>query len=652
MRPCDGYPPHQIFHGSEVNFRMAYSPQNPLIVQSDRSLLLEVDNSFYTAARDELARFAELEKSPEHIHTYRITPLSLWNAASAGIGAEAVLGTLERYSKFDLPANVLTDIKDYISRFGRIKLVKSEVGDLLLRSEDPMLIAEVARNKKIQPHVLAQIDRNTLKIDPRMRGHIKQALVMFGYPAEDLAGYSEGSALPVTLREQMGRDGMPFSLREYQLKAIEAFWAGGTVHGGSGAVVLPCGAGKTVVGMGVMSQAQTYTLILTPSTTAVRQWISEILDKTSLTEDQVGEYTGEKKEVKPVTVTTYQMLTYRPSVAAINEATGEIGEFPHFELFTKHDWGLIIYDEVHLLPAPVFRITAEIQARRRLGLTATLVREDGRETDVFSLIGPKKYDVPWKDLEKGGWIATAECTEVRMPLTPEERMEYMLVDDNRIKYRIAAENPIKLDVLEALLERHKEDSVLVIGQYIGQLNSIAARFGAEIVTGKTNQSDRDRLYADFRTGNLKMLVVSKVANFAIDLPDANVAIQVSGTFGSRQEEAQRLGRILRPKKDGSMAHFYSLVTHDTKDQDFSTNRQLFLTEQGYSYSIVDATTILPDLTDRLAQMQAEFEEKKLSGEIDLEVMRERRSKATAEDAGQKPKRQSRKKPEPEMEIEP
>ena len=533
----------------------------------------------------------------------------------------------------------------------RIKLVKSEAGDLLLRSEDPMLIAEVERNKKIQPHVLAQVDRNTLKIDPRMRGHIKQALVVFGYPAEDLAGYSEGAALPVALREQMSKDGSPFSLREYQIDAIGAFWAGGTVHGGSGAVVLPCGAGKTVVGMGVMSQAQTYTLILTPSTTAVRQWISEILDKTSLTEEEVGEYTGEKKEVKPVTVTTYQMLTYRPSVAAINEETGEIGEFPHFELFTKHDWGLIIYDEVHLLPAPVFRITAEIQARRRLGLTATLVREDGRETDVFSLIGPKKYDVPWKDLEKGGWIATAECTEVRMPLTPEERMEYMLVDDNRIKYRIAAENPIKLDVLEALLERHTEDSVLVIGQYIGQLNAIAERFGAEIVTGKTNQADRDRLYADFRTGILKMLVVSKVANFAIDLPDANVAIQVSGTFGSRQEEAQRLGRILRPKKDGSMAHFYSLVTHDTKDQDFSTNRQLFLTEQGYSYSIVDATTILPDLPARLAQMQAEFEEKKLSGELDLDAMRERRSKAAAEDKEQKPKRQVRKKTEPEMDTE-
>src|SRR5688500_4234711 len=448
-----------------------------------------------------------------------------------------------------------------------------------------MLIAEVARNKKIQPHVLAQIDRNTLKIDPRMRGHIKQALVMFGYPAEDLAGYSEGSALPVTLREQMGRDGMPFSLREYQLKAIEACWAAGTVHGGSGAVVLPCGAGKTVVGMGVMSQAQTYTLILTPSTTAVRQWISEILDKTSLTEDQVGEYTGEKKEVKPVTVTTYQMLTYRPSVAAINEATGEIGEFPHFELFTKHDWGMIIYDEVHLLPAPVFRITAEIQARRRLGLTATLVREDKRETDVFSLIGPKRYDVPWKDLEAQGWIATAECHEGRIRTADEVRFEYALAGE-REKYRISAENPAKLPVLDALVRQYDGEQTLIIGQYISQLEAVAARFDAPLITGKTPTREREKLYDAFRHGEQKLLVVSKVANFSIDLPDASVAIQISGTFGSRQEEAQRLGRILRPKDDENLAHFYTLVTRDTRDQEFAANRQKFLTEQGYRYEIL------------------------------------------------------------------
>ncbi len=631
---------------------MPYVPHNPLIVQSDRSLLLEVDNPLYESARDDLARFAELEKSPEHIHTYRITPLSLWNAASAGVGADDVLDILEKYSKFDMPGNVLVDIKDYISRFGRVKLIKSGAGDLLLTSEDPMLVAEIARNKRVQPCVLSQPNRNTLQIDPRMRGHVKQALVLFGYPAEDLAGYNDGAPLLLTLRDETAGEGVPFTLRPYQVNAIGSFWAGGTVHGGSGVVVLPCGAGKTLVGMGAMSQAQTQTLILAPSTIAVRQWISEILDKTSLTPDQVGEYTGDKKEVKPVTVTTYQILTYRPSISAVNDNTGEIGEFPHFDLFTKENWGLIVYDEVHLLPAPVFRITAEIQAKRRLGLTATLVREDGRETDVFSLIGPKKYDVPWKELEKQGWIATAECAEVRMPLTPEERMEYMLVDDNRIKYRIAAENPIKMDVLEALLDRHRHasDSVLVIGQYIEQLKQIAKKFDAPLVTGKTPNGERDRLYADFRMGKLKVLVVSKVANFAIDLPDANVAIQVSGTFGSRQEEAQRLGRILRPKKDGSIAHFYTLVTHDTKDQDFSTNRQLFLTEQGYRYNIVDAATIVPNLPARLAQMQADFEQKKLSEDFSLDALIEKahnrgKTNGAGEEATAKPRGRKRKEKE-------
>jgi DNA excision repair protein ERCC-3 len=626
---------------------MVYAPQNPLIVQSDRSLLLEVDNTLYTAARDELARFAELEKSPEHIHTYRITPLSLWNAASAGLSAEDAVAILGRYSKFDLPGNVLTDIKDYISRFGRLKLVKSASGELLLKSEDPMLIAEVARNKKVQPHVLAQLDRNTLQIEPRMRGHVKQALVIFGYPAEDLAGYTDGEKLDLALRE-IDLDGVPFGLRAYQADAIASFWAGGTVHGGSGVVVLPCGAGKTLVGMGTMAQAKTHTLILSPSTIAVRQWIAEILDKTTLTAAEVGEYTGDKKEVKPVTVTTYQMLTYRPSVSAVNEQTGEVGEFPHFDIFTRHNWGLIVYDEVHLLPAPIFRITAEIQARRRLGLTATLVREDGRETDVFSLIGPKKYDVPWKELEKQGWIATAQCTEVRMPLTPEERAEYVLTEDSRIKYRIAAENPIKMDVLQELLKQHEKDSVLVIGQYIDQLKLIASRCNSPLVTGKTPNVERDRLYEDFRQGNIKLLVVSKVANFAIDLPDANVAIQVSGTFGSRQEEAQRLGRILRPKKDGSIANFYSLVTRDTKDQDFSTNRQLFLTEQGYSYNIADASTIVPDLPARMAALDAELEQKKLSGDWDIEERLERRKHAAvSEDETGEPKQKRGRKPKAE-----
>jgi DNA excision repair protein ERCC-3 len=583
---------------------MAYTPQNPLIVQSDRSLLLEVDNPRYEAARDELVRFAELEKSPEHIHTYRVTPLSLWNAAAAGTGADEIVAALERYSKFDLPANVIADVREYVGRFGRVKLVR-ENGALLLRSDDRLLITEIERNGHTALYLLGRVDEQTLLVNPAARGHIKQALVEFGYPAEDLAGYVTGEALALTLREETA-SGQEFGLRAYQQGAVDAFWAGGESRGGSGVVVLPCGAGKTVVGIGALDMVQAHTLILCPSTIAVRQWISEILDKTSLTPDQVGEYTGEKKEIRPVTVTTYQIMTYRPFT--VNEGTGEIGEFPHFQLFTNHNWGMIIYDEVHLLPAPVFRVTAEIQARRRLGLTATLVREDGREEDVFSLIGPKKYDVPWKELEQQGWIATAICTEVRVKLPPSTRLEYVMSEDSRIKYRIAAENPLKLSILTTLLERHAEDNVLIIGQYLDQLKEIADFVDAPLITGKTPNQERPELYDAIRLGRIKRLVVSKVANFAIDLPDANVAIQVSGTFGSRQEEAQRLGRILRPKPDGAPAHFYTLVTRDSKDQDFSANRQLFLTEQGYRYDISDAEELVPGLSATLAEEQAILDE--------------------------------------------
>jgi DNA excision repair protein ERCC-3 len=579
---------------------MAYTPQNPLIVQSDRSLLLEVDNPRYEAARDELVRFAELEKSPEHIHTYRVTPLSLWNAAAAGTGADEIVTALERYSKFDLPANVIADVREYVGRFGRVKLVRDN-GALLLRSTDRLLITEIERNGHTALYLQGRVDDHTLLVNPAARGHIKQALVEFGYPAEDLAGYVTGEALAMQMRDQT-TSGQEFGLRPYQQGAVDAFWAGGESRGGSGVVVLPCGAGKTVVGLGALDMVQAHTLILCPSTIAVRQWISEILDKTSLTADQVGEYTGEKKEIRPVTVTTYQIMTYRPFT--VHEGTGEIGEFPHFQLFTNHDWGMIIYDEVHLLPAPVFRVTAEIQARRRLGLTATLVREDGREEDVFSLIGPKKYDVPWKELEQQGWIATAICTEVRVKLPPSTRLEYVMSEDSRIKYRIAAENPLKLPILERLLEQHRDDNVLIIGQYLDQLKEIAAFVDAPLITGKTPNKERAELYDAFRLGRIKRLVVSKVANFAIDLPDANVAIQVSGTFGSRQEEAQRLGRILRPKSDGAPAHFYTLVTRDSKDQDFSANRQLFLTEQGYRYDITDAEELVPGLSATLAEEQA------------------------------------------------
>ena len=561
---------------------------NPIIVQGDRTILLEVDHPLHAEARDALAQFAELEKSPEHIHTYRLSPLSLWNAAAGGMDAQAILASLAYYSKYSLPSNVVTEIREYINRYGRLKLIRNE-DMLLLTSDDPALIVEVLHHKRTQPYVLQQLDRHTLLVEGSRRGHIKQALIHMGFPAEDLAGYSDGSPLPMKLRSET-LQGITFEPRAYQTGAAAAFYAGGALNGGSGVVVLPCGAGKTIVGIAAMGDIQRATLILTPNTVAVRQWISEILDKTDIPPEMVAEYTGDRKEIAPITVSTYQILTYRRAGTA-NKTGIDEEDYPHFSLFTSYDWGLIIYDEVHLLPAPVFRVTAEIQAKRRLGLTATLVREDGREADVFSLIGPKKYDVPWRELEQQGWIATAECHEIRVGLTEDEQMNYAMAE-TREKYRIAAVNPEKLTITRYLTERHQNDQVLIIGQYLDQLKLLADELQAPLLTGRISTTQREKLYEQFRRGEIKRLVVSKVANFAIDLPDANVAIQVSGTFGSRQEEAQRLGRILRPKSDGGLAYFYSIVTRDTRDQEFSANRQLFLTEQGYRYVIEDAENLL------------------------------------------------------------
>lgn len=574
---------------------MEYRGDNPIVVQSDKTVLLEVDNPLYEEARDFLARFAELDKSPEYIHTYRITPLSLWNAAAAGMDAESIVQGLAKYSKYPVPDNVIVDISDAISRYGRLKLVRGKDGvSLLLISDDPILIVEVSRHKRMQRYIRRQIDPLTLEVDPSRRGHIKQALVRIGYPAEDLAGYVQGTPLHFRLRS-ITMEGKPFSLRHYQKEAVDIFWAGGSASGGSGVIVLPCGAGKTMVGMGVMEQAQTNTLILTTGSVAARQWKRELLDKTTLTEDQIGEYSGQKKEIKPVTLATYQILTTRKRGTKGKGLPLE-EEFPHFAIFNEGDWGLIIYDEVHLLPAPVFRITAEIQARRRLGLTATLVREDGLETDVFSLIGPKKYDVPWKDLEREGWIAPAVCYEIRTEMPDDWRMEYALAE-RRDKYRIAATNPEKLRILRQLVKHHEGDRVLIIGMYLDQLGKVAKMFDAPIITGKTPMREREKLFDKFRSGEIDLLVLSKVGNFSIDLPDANVAIQVSGTFGSRQEEAQRLGRILRPKSDGSQAYFYTIVSRDTVDQRYSANRQLFLTEQGYEYHILYSDEIPDELPD-------------------------------------------------------
>ncbi len=549
---------------------MAFAPDKPIIVQSDRSILLETENPAFEDARDALASFAELVKSPEHIHTYRITPLSLWNAAAAGITAETILQGLERYSKYEVPQNILTEIKENISRYGRLKLYKQANGPLVLESEDALLIAELLNQKSLQPFITGSPDMKRIFVKPDERGNLKCALIKIGFPVEDLAGYVDGAPLEMHLRPKT-LSGHDFELRRYQKESVDAFYAGGTNRGGSGAIVLPCGAGKTIVAIGVMNMLQTQTLVLTTNTVALRQWKDELLDKSTLTEDQIGEYSGDIKEIKPVTIATYQVLTYRKV---------KDGPFVHFSLFDEGQWGLIIYDEVHLLPAPVFRATASLQARRRLGLTATLVREDAREDDVFSLIGPKKYDVPWKVLEKQGWIAQALCTEIRVRMPEEERYRYA-ISDKRTKFRIASTNPSKIHLCEMLIDRHKEDNVLVIGQFLSK------HFKAPIITGRTATRERQRLYSDFKTGKIKLLIVSKVANFAIDLPDANVAIQVSGTFGSRQEEAQRLGRILRPKKDSNLvARFYSLVSRETCDQDYSVKRQLFLTEQGYRYEIL------------------------------------------------------------------
>jgi DNA excision repair protein ERCC-3 len=561
-----------------------FDPANPFIVQSDRSVLVEVDNPRYAEARDALAPFAELEKSPEHIHTYRISNLSLWNAAAAGFTADQMVAVLNRYTKFPIPGNLPADIAETVSRYGRVRLERFDDQSLKLVCQDRPLLAELTRQKQLRAYLGEKIDESSIAVDPAHRGVLKQALIAVGYPAEDLAGYTEGQVLPLALRET-SQSGQPFRIRDYQRDAADVFHAGGNVRGGSGVIVLPCGAGKTIVGIAAMALLQKSVLILTTSITAVKQWKREILDKTTLTDAEVREYSGEIKEIGPVTVATYQILTYRPD---------KTEDFPHFGLFDERDWGLIIYDEVHLLPAPVFRVTAQIQARRRLGLTATLIREDGREGDVFSLIGPKKYDVPWRELETKGWIASASCTEIRVALPDDKtRMEYA-VADHRAKYRIASENAAKDEVVAELLARYHDQRVLIIGQYLSQVRRLAERFEIPIITGSTGVAEREDLYAKFRTGEVRHLVLSKVGNFAIDLPDANVLIQVSGTFGSRQEEAQRLGRILRPKSNGEGdAHFYTLVTRDTRELDFAHHRQMFLTEQGYTYEILDEKDVLP-----------------------------------------------------------
>jgi DNA excision repair protein ERCC-3 len=551
----------------------------PIIVQSDLTILLEVDSPEFKSARDALLSFAELVKSPEHIHTYRLTPISLWNAASAGYTPEYVIENLKRYSKFTVPELVMTFIRDNMSRYGKIRLIK-EGDDLTLIAESPYYIEQILSFKKAEPYILARLSPERLLIRPEARGFLKQCLISIWLPVEDLAGYTEGAPFPIALRN-ITTTNEPFIIRDYQIDAVSAFWGGGGPKGGSGTIVLPCGSGKTIVGMGIMEHIGSHTLVVVTNITAVRQWIDELIDKTYVNPDDIAEYSGERKAIKPITIATYQILTYRRR---------KTGPFEHLGLFDKSQWGLIIYDEVHLLPAPVFRATATIQSKRRLGLTATLVREDGLEGDVFSLIGPKKYDIAWRVLEEQNYIARAICNEVRVPMPQDERLMYATAD-LRPKFRIASENPGKLAVVKAIVEKHRDGNILVIGQYISQLEKIASMLKTPLIQGITPNKKRIEYYEAFRRGEVKLLVVSKVANFAVDLPDANVAIQVSGTFGSRQEEAQRLGRILRPKRGENIAYFYTLVSDDTIEQDFSAKRQLFLAEQGYEYRIVKAEDV-------------------------------------------------------------
>ncbi|MGA8211460.1 MAG: DNA repair helicase XPB [Nocardioidaceae bacterium] len=540
----------------------------PLIVQSDKTLLLEIDHDRAQACRKAIAPFAELERSPEHVHTYRLTPLGLWNARAAGHDAEQVVDTLLTFSRYAVPHALLVDIAETMARYGRLRLDKHPSHGLVLSSNDRPVLEEVLRARKVAPMLGVRIDESTVAVHPSERGNLKQVLLKLGWPAEDYAGYVDGEAHPIELAQE------GWTLRAYQQEAAESFW-----HGGSGVVVLPCGAGKTIVGAAAMAHASATTLILVTNTVSARQWKDELVRRTSLTEDEIGEYSGTRKEVRPVTIATYQVMTTRRK-----------GVYAHLELFDARDWGLIVYDEVHLLPAPIFRMTADLQTRRRIGLTATLIREDGREGDVFSLIGPKRYDAPWKDIEAQGYIAPADCVEVRVTLPEGERFVYATAEPDE-RYRLAACTGAKTRLVEELVAKHAGEPTLVIGQYLDQLDEIGERLGAPVIKGETRVKERERLFNAFRSGEIDLLVVSKVANFSVDLPSAAVAIQVSGSFGSRQEEAQRLGRLLRPKQDGRSARFYAIVSRDTVDADFAQHRQRFLAEQGYAYRIVDADDI-------------------------------------------------------------
>lgn len=548
----------------------------PLIVQGDGTILLDVGAKDFEEIRNFMLVFAELVKSPEYIHTYRITLVSLWNAASLNYTSKSIISFLKKYASYEIPKNIIKQIESSIEKYGRVKIIKENEKYYLI-SEDENIIDEILNYKAVVKYIKNEIDSNKIEINPIYRGHIKLALINIGYPVRDLAGYKEGEKYSFNIRKKLASNGEDFILRDYQKDSVDAFYANGKPEGGAGVIALPCGTGKTIVGLEVMHRIQNKTLIIVTGVTACRQWREEILDKTDIPAEDIGEYNGLSKEIKPITIATYKILTYRKNKES---------PFVHFEIFFKHNWGLIIYDEVHLLPAPIIKLTSEIQSMRRLGLTATLIREDGLEKDVFCLIGPKKFDMPWRELEEKKFIAEAYCYDIRIPLDESHRADYIISND-KIKFRIASENILKYDIVKKIIEKLKGKNILIIGQYLSQLDEMQKRTGYAIITGKTPQSERDIIYKKFKSGEIKALIVSKVANLAVDLPDANVLIQISGTFGSRQEEAQRLGRVLRPKKGENKSYFFSIITSDTKEEDFSHKRQLFLTEQGYHYELLD-----------------------------------------------------------------
>ncbi len=569
---------------------------NPVIVQADGKVLVEANHKKYEQAREFLTQFAELESSPNALHTYQITNISLWNAASANLSSVEIVLGLNKISKYPIPKEVEELITDTIDRYGLVKLLPNPDNPQEIKvAFESAYIQRLFTSEPLVQDLLIKRGRRkdmTYSISIANRGIFKQQCLLADWPVEDLAGFKPGTALSISLRDRIKNTDIVFEPRSYQWEAAKRWYQDGKSTGGCGVVVLACGGGKTIVGITAMSLVQRKTLILATNQASVNQWIQEIISKTNLTSRDVGSYTSDSRDLRPVTVSTYQMVSHKKS---------KDDGFENLDIFDKEDWGLIIYDEVHLLPAPVFGATANLQAMRRLGLTATLVREDGKENDVFTLVGPKRYELPWQDLQKLGFIASISCVEIHVEMSKELRRTYREAKE-KDKSMLASNNPAKLDAVRYLLKKHRQDNVLIIGTYLEQLDIMSAELQLPVITGKTPNHLREKLFAQFRSGKIKTLIVSKVANFSIDLPDANVAIQLSGTFGSRQEEAQRLGRILRPKnlkrkgKNNNVnienkAYFYTLVTKDSKEQTFALNRQKFLAGQGYRYQLEDFSSL-------------------------------------------------------------